>query len=149
MSGDECDVSTFSSTPGTIIVDIRRRIAQRATGSAQADILFTEGGVLHSPQPINQLRYWQPEWAQVMHPVREDADVASNPFEITGCVLSGVLSSRFGELHPTIGMVDAQTCLQHYAALSGLGLKAAALHCQDYLLPEALIDDFRGRFADR
>jgi hypothetical protein len=139
--------------PGTIIVDdsaphcFNPALAVQRF-RAHADILFTEGGVLHSPQPINQLRYWHPEWAQVMQPVRGDADAASSPFEITGCVLSGLLSARFEELQPTIGMVDAETCLQHYAALGGLGLQAAPLHCQDYVLPEELIRDFRGRFAN-
>ena len=138
--------------PGTIIVDdsaphcFNPALAVERF-QAQADILFTEGGVLRSPRPINQLRYWHPEWAQVMGPMRGEADAAPSPFEITGCVLSGLLSSRFEELQPTIGLTDAQTCLQHYTALGRLGLQAAPLHCQDYVLPEALIGDFRGRFA--
>ena len=138
--------------PGTIIVDDSAPhcfdpALARQRFRTHADILFTEGGILHSPEPIHQLLYWHPEWAQVMQPAREESAVPPSPFEITGCVLSGLLSSRFEELQPTIGMVDAPSCLQHYAALCKLGLQAAPLHCQDYVLPEDLIADFRGRVA--
>ena len=148
---DVLDIRRVS--PGTIIVDDSAPhcfdpvLAVRRF-EEHADILFTEGGVLHSPQPITQLLYWDPEWARVMYSKRGDGGEAASPFPITGCALSGLLSVRFEELPPTIGPVDGASCLRHHAALGRLGLRAAPLRCRDYVLSERLVDDFRAAFSN-
>ncbi|MBN1982877.1 MAG: AMP-binding protein, partial [Chitinivibrionales bacterium] len=90
------------------------------------DILFTEGGFLKSPTHINQLSYL---------PSFIDFKLLSynqHPYNITGCVVSSLLSVRFPELTPTIGLIDIDDSIQHYLKLKTLGFKGAELHCWDF-----------------
>jgi len=115
----------------------------------QKDILFTEGGVLRSPHPIIDRVYWPPNIKKVVNPVQimKLFSLKGSPFDITSCVFSGLLSSCFEGLHPTVGEVDVNTSLQHYEVLEQLGFRGADLHCEDYILPEELIRDFRYHFG--
>ncbi|HAT13033.1 MAG TPA: hypothetical protein DCS91_05140 [Microcoleaceae bacterium UBA11344] len=58
----------------------------------------------------------------------------TNPHNIMGCVLSSLLSSRFDYMAPTVGLVNVETCVQHYQGLERLGFQAADLHCEGYVL---------------
>ncbi len=59
--------------------------------------------------------------------------------EITGCVLSCLLSTRFAELPATLGIAEGQDSLAHYEKLRALGFDAATLHCEDFApSPEAV-----------
>jgi len=99
------------------------------------DILFTEGGALHAPDPIETVIYL-PEsiknnmdenlWSAYFEP--------TNPLNIMGCVMSSLLSSRFKDMQPTVGLLDLKTCVQHYQGLERLGFQAADLHCEGYVL---------------
>ncbi len=102
------------------------------------------GGVLRSPQSMSTLLYLPRMIEQVMSTEQLEAFSTFDPFEITGCVLSGLLSSRFKDLKPTLGLVDVQTCYQHYLVLERLGFQAANLHCGGYKLTEEAIHLFRG-----
>jgi predicted amino acid dehydrogenase len=139
-------------TSGTMIVDdsaphcfTLRDAIQRFRG--HEDILFTEGGVLRLPHPIDQLRYLSLSAEQVMNPAGREAFARHNPFQIGGCVFSGLLSSCFEDLEPTVGLVDGSSCLRHYERLGQLGFQAADLHGQGYVLPEESIRNFRARFG--
>jgi amino acid adenylation domain-containing protein len=135
--------------PGTLIVDdsaphcFTPPLATRRF-LAQEDILFTEGGVLRLPHAISRLLY-------VPRAVEKFIDItrlaASDPYEITGCIFSSLLSARFAHLSPTLGFADNTTCLRHYQILSRLGSQAAHLQCEDYVLAEASIRNFRHRFG--
>jgi hypothetical protein len=140
--------------PGTIVVDDSAPHAfdsQRALRRfvARGDILATEGGVLLAPEPL-PLSVYVPEG---LEPWLESALISlvarSNPWNITGCVLSGLLSARFAQLAPTIGFIDPRTALDHYEKLGTLGFSAAALHLDDTPLDERIIQDFRSRYGDR
>ncbi|HKI19424.1 MAG TPA: hypothetical protein VKA15_16175, partial [Isosphaeraceae bacterium] len=139
--------------PGTIVVDdsaphafhpeeALRRFRERG------DILVTEGGVLLAPEPL-PLRVYVPDG---LEPWLEAGLVSliarSNPWNITGCVLSGLLSARFADLAPTIGLIDRQTALDHYERLDALGFKAAGLHLDDSPLDARIIEDFRSRYGN-
>jgi len=139
--------------PGSIVVDdsaphafdpeaALRRFHERG------DILVTEGGVLLAPEPL-PLRVYVPDG---LEPWLEAGLVSliarSNPWNITGCVLSGLLSARFADLAPTIGLIDRQTALDHYERLDALGFKAAGLHLDDSPLDARIIEDFRSRYGN-
>jgi len=127
--------------PGTLIVDDSgphcfspelaiKRFQERK------DILFTEGGVLQGPHPIETVIYLPASIANNM-----DKDLwqaysrSSNPLDITGCVMSSLLSSRFDYMEPTVGLLNVETSVQHYQGLERLGFQAADLHCEGYVLP--------------
>jgi hypothetical protein len=111
------------------------------------DILVTEGGVLTAPEVL-PLRVCVPEG---LEPGLQAALVSlvaqSAPREITGCVLSGLLSARFTRLAPTVGLIDRQTALDHYEALGAIGFEAARLHLEDTVLDPAIIGEFRSRYG--
>jgi hypothetical protein len=139
--------------PGTLIVDDSaphcfspERAIQRF--ERHRDLLFTEGGALRSPEPIRELRY-VPSSADDTMTVRQlDATFRRHkPDDIMGCTLSGLLSSRFQQLQPTIGLVDHRTSYQHYAVLRQLGLKAARLQCDDYVLAQDRQYSFQLQFG--
>ncbi|MCT7965693.1 amino acid adenylation domain-containing protein [Laspinema sp. D1] len=126
--------------PGTLIVDDSgphcfspEQAIQRF--EEQKDILFTEGGALHAPDPIETVIYL-PEW--VKNNMTENVWSAyfepTNPLNIMGCVMSSLLSSRFDDMQPTVGLLDLETCVQHYQGLERLGFQAADLHCEGYVL---------------
>jgi hypothetical protein len=141
--------------PGTIVVDDSHPYCfnpEMATRRflEQGDILFTEGGVAKSPRPISELRY-VPRSAPGID-LSELGTALSrgfkhHPFNITGCVLSGLLSACFEHLKPTLGLVDVETCFEHYEMLGRLGFQGADLHLADYTLNERAIRDFRRRFG--
>jgi hypothetical protein len=149
--GEILDIDRVS--PGSIVVDdsaphafdselALRRFRERG------DILVSEGGVLLAPEPL-PLRVFVPEG---LEPWLESGLVSfiarSNPWHITGCVLSGLLSAKFAQLAPTLGFIDRQTALDHYEKLNTLGFQAASLHLDDSPLDERIIQDFRSRYGN-
>ncbi|HOU14126.1 MAG TPA: amino acid adenylation domain-containing protein [Anaerolineae bacterium] len=135
--------------PGTRIVDDS---SPHCFASAQAiqrwqqhgDILFTEGGVVKSPHPIHEIMYLPEFLADVFA-----GYARRNPFDITGCILSGLLSARFDELTPTVGIVAVEDSVKHYHALKALGFQAADFHSEQYTLEAELVHDFRRRFGGK
>jgi amino acid adenylation domain-containing protein len=146
---DVLDISQVK--PGTLIVDdsgphcFKSELAIKRFQEHQ-DILFTEGGVLKSPQPISKVEYL-PHHVEKHLKIKREELVKHNPFEITGCVFSSVLSSSFKNFKPSVGFVQLNDSLKHYDTLISLGFQAADLHCENYVLPFDAISHFRERFA--
>jgi non-ribosomal peptide synthetase component F/predicted amino acid dehydrogenase len=131
--------------PGTIIVDdsaphcfsVEEAIARLEKHS---DILFTEGGLLRSPEPMTYEVYWPPEFGEL-------PDDFTPPYEITGCTLSSLLSARFPDVPITIGSMRREDAIRHLAKLAELEYGACSLHCGNYRLPEEAIRAYRQRFG--
>ena len=131
--------------PGSLIVDdsgphcfnlrqAKERIAR------QADILFTEGGAVRLPAPVREL--WHvPLGLETVFA----ADWATEPNLIMGCVLSSLLSAKMSTLSHTVGAVEPDIGLNFYRKLEQLGIQAAPLHGENYVLPSDLISTFRAR----
>jgi hypothetical protein len=135
--------------PGTLVVDDSSPHCFRLDQAVrrlreQHDILFTEGGLLRAPEPLRQVLYVPADLERVV-----PADVLANydPRHITGCVLSGLLSAQRADLPPTVGLAGLPACLAHYRAVTGLGFRAAALHCEGFAPEEKVVRDFRRRFG--
>ncbi|WP_293092302.1 non-ribosomal peptide synthetase [Moorena sp. SIOASIH] len=126
--------------PGTLIVDdsgphcFSSALAIKRF-EEQKDILFTEGGMLQAPQPIETVIYL-PEAIEnsIDKHLWQGYSRQSNPLDITGCVMSSLLSSRFDDMEPTVGLLNVETSVQHYQGLEKLGFEAADLHCDGYVL---------------
>ena len=126
--------------PGTLIVDDS---GPHCFSPEQAikrfekhkDILFTEGGALHAPDPIETVIYLPESMKKNMdEDTWSDEFKPTNPLNIMGCVMSSLLSSRFDNIKPTVGLPNLETCVQHYQGLEQLGFQAADLHCEGYVL---------------
>lgn len=133
--------------PGTLIVDDSaphcfavEQAMQRLKN--QGDILFTEGGILKPSEPIKRLVYLPNNINKIMTPEQRHEYLDRDPFNITGCVLSSLLSTRFNHLTPTIDLVRLETSLDHYKVLRQLGFQAADLCCSGDKLPSELIRKF-------
>ena len=138
--------------PGTLIVDDSgphcfspEKAIQRF--EARQDILFTAGGVLRLPQPMCRTLYLPQRVQSQMRPAALEAMSKYDPFNIGGCVLSGLLTARFDDLKPTLGIVDDASCKSHYQLLQQSGFQAADLHCLGYGLSEDRVLRFRERFG--
>jgi amino acid adenylation domain-containing protein len=138
--------------PGTIVVDDSAphlldpdRALERF--HERRDILVAEGGVLAAPEVL-PLAVNAPEGLEPWLQAALVSLVArSAAREITGCVLSGLLSARFAHLAPTVGLIDRRTALEHYEALGSIGFEAARLHLEDTPLDPALVGEFRARYG--
>jgi predicted amino acid dehydrogenase/acyl carrier protein len=138
--------------PGTVIVDdsgphcFSVPAAVRRLREAE-DILFTEGGVLRSPHPIEWVRYLPRIAEQTALATYLGSIARHDPMRITGCVLASLLCARFPDLGPTVGDADDDSCAKHYERLHQLGFAAADPHCGEHVLaPEAILG-FRRRFS--
>jgi hypothetical protein len=110
--------------------------------------MFTEGGTLASPTPLNQVVFLPPALELVARAVPRDVlPVVTDPTQITGCIMSSLLATRYPDLPPTIGTVAAEEAVAHYERLTSLGFKAAPLHCESVMLDPALVTAFRERFG--
>jgi len=114
----------------------------------QEDILFSEGGTLHSPHPVTQLRYLPQQAEHRAEPFYRKFFANFNPFRITGCVFSSLLCSLYDELKPTVGLADDHESLLHYQKLVSLGFRSADLHCEGKFLPQENIRNFQRRFGE-
>jgi hypothetical protein len=145
------DVERLS--PGTILVDDSyppaftlaaaiRRIEERA------DIVFSNGGMLRLPQPINET-FVVPDGAEAVLEAFgvaafRDA-VARDTHELTACVLSSALSASRSGFPSTLGLAKLDDLVSHYRGLQDAGVSAARLQCESYFVP----DDLVLRFAER
>jgi amino acid adenylation domain-containing protein len=139
--------------PGTIVVDdsaphafpteaALRRFHERG------DILVTEGGVLLAPEPLPLKVYVPDELEPWLKAGLAWLVARSNPWSITGCVLSGLLSAKFAHLAPTLGLIDRRTALDHYETLDALGFESAGLELDDTPLDQGIIREFRSRYGN-
>lgn len=142
--------------PGVLIVDdsgphcFKPELAIRRF-EQKGDILFTEGGALKSPDPMRELRYMPKEAADAMNFAQLQLvfsrHLRPNSLTIMGCIFSSLLSARFPDLQPTVGIASLEACVEHYDRLNRLGFEAADLYCEGYILPEESIQNFRRHFG--
>ena len=137
--------------PGTLIVDDRRPQCFRAEDAvrrflSKEDILFTEGDALQSPSAITELKYIPRQAPQRLGRAAE-AFTGFSPHPLHGCVLSSLLSARYDDLKPTIGLTNDRESWLHYQKLTSLGFRAAGLHCEQFVFQEKQIRNFRARFG--
>lgn len=114
---------------------------------ATGDLLFTVGGLLRSPLPIRHLRYRPREVERALAGAPLPWLERPDPCQITGCILSALLATRFDQLPPTVGLVDTETSRRHYETLERLQIQAPRLQCDGIPLPESAIARFRERFG--
>ncbi len=147
---DVMDVSRLR--PGTIIVDDSaphcfdpERALDRMRGAA--DVLCIEGGELHSPEPMTDLRY-VPSWAaREAGYDRMRSWFGHNQHTIGGCVLSSLLTARFAEIPATVGPADVGIAERNHDLLGRLGFTASRPELEDNVLTADTLSGFRAAHA--
>ena len=90
------------------------------------------------------------QFAKHRCPHRHSGDTLNHdPLQITGCVLSSLLTATCEEIKPTLGKVNSDDALANYRKLVQLGFDAADLHCGEYVVADELISKFRQQFGGR
>jgi len=147
---DVVDVSRLR--PGTIVVDDSAphcfdpdRALDRMRGAA--DVLCIEGGELHSPEPMTDLRY-VPSWAarEAGHD-RMRSWFAHSQHTIGGCVLSSLLTAQFAEIPATVGPADVGIAERNRDLLARLGFTASRPELEDNVLTADTLSGFRAVHA--
>jgi len=139
--------------PGTLVVDdsfppCLPVPAAAARLRARGDILFTAGGFVRAPGRISQAIALPPPAARhAGHPGLRQALGRRSPDEITGCILSALLSVLRPDLPPQLGPVGLEACRAHLQALRALGFAAAALGAEGFAPTPSEVAAFRQRFG--
>ncbi len=129
--------------PGTLIIDDSGPHCFNAKDAIKrleryGDILFTEGGVLRFPTVMEKITYI-PENIQLHNRYLKQLN---SKYEVTGCVLSSLLTDKYKILSPTIGRISYNESIKHYNILRDLDFEAADLHCENYTIPIDKIQSF-------
>ena len=131
--------------PGTLIIDDsaphcfnKDKIIKRLNNDK--DVLFTEGGVLHSPTILHKTSYL-PEFKNKSL-IKKYKQYYEDNYEVTGCIFSSLLTMKFDLIKPSIGNITIDECIINYNILKELNFSAAHLHCEDYIIPNGLIRKF-------
>ena len=150
--------------PGTLIVDDSAPHCFDVQSAFErlkvpGDILFTEGGVLRSPEPIDSLRH-VPNFSTFLPEEATEKDIVrftdcfkaysfeQDPHEVMGCLLAGLLHRRFPDIKPTIGLIDLETSGHAFRRLKELGFEGADLRCIGRLLPKSTVKTFQRMFGE-
>ena len=137
-------------TPGTLIVDdsgphcFKKEDAIERL-SIEKDILFTEGGILESKLPIIKKMYLPSKIKDTILSSYYEHFMSKK--EITGCILSGLLTSKYKEINPILGTTELKECIMNYNVLKTLHYKGALLHCDNYIIPKKFITEFKSKYS--
>ena len=137
--------------PGTIIVDdsyppgfsLDRGI-QRA--EADADLFFGNAGMVRLPDPIRETVFLPPGAEHVVARLGDAAfrkELTRDPYELTACILSSLLTDRHEGFRATVGLADLSDLRSHYRGLERLGITAARPQCGTYFVPDDVVRRFR------
>ena len=131
--------------PGTLIVDDsgphcfdKLKAIKRL--NSDTDILFTEGGILETPETLNKKIYL---------PIGSKDSILSSynkhftsENEITGCIFSSLLTTKYNQVSPILGTTSLKECIINYKVLKKLKYIGASPHCDSYIIDEKLIEKF-------
>ena len=148
---DVIDVTRLA--PGTLVLDdswphCLNGTSALARFTEHRDILMTEGGFVRSSVRMSRIAYVPPAIASSLPAELPQLLFSSlSPHDITGCILSALISVQRPELAPTIGQVELATARQHWAALAELGFGPAELNYEGTALGLEHVAEFRRRFG--
>ncbi|MCK5811275.1 MAG: amino acid adenylation domain-containing protein [Clostridiales bacterium] len=138
--------------PGTLIIDdsgphcFNKEDAIKRLHE-KSDILFTEGGVLESNEIINK-RIYLPAGIRD-NVLNSYSQQFASDRDITGCILSSLLSAKYDSLQPVLGISKLSECIRNYKLLNELQYLGAMPHCDDYIIPTNFIKNFTRNFGKK
>jgi hypothetical protein len=142
--------------PGTLVVDDSYPPAFPVEAAmrrlqAEADIFFSNAGMLRLPAPIHETVLVPAGAEELLARFGVDAyreEAVRDPYELTACVLSSLLTGRpDGAFPPTVGLAGLPELMQHYHELEFLSIGPARPQCEKYFVPEEAVERFRRRFG--
>ncbi len=139
--------------PGTLLVDDSFPPCFRLTDAIrrieeEQDILFTTGGLLRCSEEIKETIYLPDGAGELFSKLGVDKVqrlAGRDPREITGCILSSLLTGHEPNISTTIGPVEIKDSLAHYKLLEKLGLESARPQCEGFFIDDVIIERFKKR----
>jgi len=139
--------------PGTILIDdsvpfcfsVKDAIARF---EKQQDILFLSGGQLRAPHPMHRNVYIPSQLVSMLGDQEKRHVWSPNPWMITSCVLSALLTSRFDSLEASTGLINASQSNSHFAKLTELQFSSPQFHISTYLLDQRLVTQFCNQYGN-
>ncbi len=113
----------------------------------KGDILVTEGGVLKSPYPLKQTFYIPKGIEKVMRMPDMSIESEYNPYHIMGCIFSSLLTSKYDDISCNIGDVHIKDSCNTYQTLLNLGFYSAKPHCEQHIISEGVIAEFKNQYG--
>jgi polyketide synthase 12/epothilone polyketide synthase D len=129
-----------SYPPAVDLADAVRRAEEHG------DFLFSNVGMLRLAAPIRETVTIPTGSEAVLEQFGVAAfrdEVVRDPYELTACVLSGLLTGRYEGFEPTLGLAGVPDLVSHYRSLAALSITAAKLQCETYFVTAELIERFR------
>ena len=143
-------IDIYKLNPGTMIIDdsgphcfSKEHAINRL--SKYGDIIFSEGGILQSKDAITRITYVPPYITSSI--LNENYQYFIGENEITGCILSSLLTGKYSSLSPTVGRFTYEESLKHYNVLQKGGYKGANLHCDNYAISKDKLNKFKKCFG--
>ncbi len=133
--------------PGSLIVDDSFPPCFRVFDAIKRlethhDFLFTTGGLLRLEEEIKETIFLPSGTASLLEELggNQLLELAGRDSrEITGCILSSLLTGRSPEIKPTLGPVSLQDSLAHFNLLQSPEFGAARPQCENYFIsPETI-----------
>jgi acyl transferase domain-containing protein/acyl carrier protein len=137
--------------PGTLVIDDSAPHCMNAEAAfarfeARGDLLFTEGGFVRAPVAMPRTVHLPDGLTTTMQTeIPQQLFSMLTPNEITGCVLSALISATHADLPPRVGIVAPGEAARHLQALRDLGFSAAPLTYEGIALNPAGIAAFHAR----
>jgi hypothetical protein len=137
--------------PGTLVVDDSAPhcfdvVAAVDRMKNKRDILVIEGGSIRLPDPIQEVAYLPRAAGRALRDEYMRMHAGRDSFEITGCVLSALLSAGSPGLSTTIGPVEDDEVSAHHEALRTLRCGAGQPRCGDYGISDDIVSEFRSHY---
>jgi acyl carrier protein len=137
--------------PGTILADDSYPPAVNLADAVRraerdGDLLFSNVGMLRLAAPIRETVTIPTGSEAVLEQFGVAAfreEVVRDPYELTACVLSSLLTGRYEGFEPTLGLAGVLDLVSHYRSLEALSITAASLQCETYFVTAELIERFR------
>ena len=137
--------------PGSLIVDDSFPPCFRVLDAikrleTQHDILFTTGGLLRLNEEISETIFLPNGTASLLEELGGDhllTMAGRDSREITGCILSSLLTGKSSGIRPTLGPVKVRDSLAHYRLLQSLEFEAARPQCENYFISPEMVARFK------
>jgi hypothetical protein len=141
--------------PGTVLVDDSYPPAfalDRAVRRAEtaADLFFSNAGLVRLTEPVRETLFLPPGTQEAVARFGAEAfrnEVERDPYELTACILSSLLTDRHEGLRPTLGLAAPEDLRGHHQGLLRLGITAARPQCEKYFVPDEVVRRFREQFG--
>lgn len=117
----------------------------------EGDLFFSNAGITRHQVPIKQTVYIPAGMESVLAQCNFQQlpnEFSRDPYELSGSVLSSLLTSQFEDFQATVGLADLMDLRSHYHGLQRRGIGPSRPQFGTYFISDDVINQFRYRCAE-